>query len=208
MKKFTTLFVLITAFVIASVFSHSAIACDPCDDTLTVGDVQINADQSMSTITDIPGYGNHIATTDMGSQNILGGGVGDALTRVSTDAYLGQEAPYDTGDIAVLNGTVSHTGDSITELTGGAGTDAFCHELSLDLSVNRESNTFNEIGEDYMNSSLGSCADFSADLLGAPSTLTWGVNVEDIDAYRAESPNGRLQVGRTNIGVSSGSFDD
>lgn len=204
MKKSTLLIfgaIFLAVFVVA--VSH-AYACDPCETIGTVGNVQIDTDQNMSNLTDIPSCYNYVRmTTDIGDQTIWGRGFGDNLVSVSADAYLGQEAPYDTGDIAVPHGTVTHSGDSVMEITGGAGTNPFCHDLALDISANRKSIAYNVLGADFMKSSLDSAANFRADISGADPSF--GVNIHVIDTSKAETPAGRIQTNRTELKVFNGS---
>lgn len=206
--KRTTLLILTLIFSTVIVFAVShANAGGGCDDISTTGSVWVDAAQDMFNMTDIPSCYNYVNTTDLGDQSIQGCGIGDSLITVSAGAYLGQEAPYDTGEIVVPHGTVFHTGNSVMEIIGEAGTGPFCHEFSLDLSSERESNTNNVIGANLMKSLLDSVNNFSADIFGAPGTTGFSVNIHAIDNYEIKATDDRLQTGQTEIKISGGSFE-
>lgn len=203
MKKNIFILILLLALVatLPVAYGYDDICCDNIDN---VGNIWVDTEQGLSLMTEIPSCYNYVKTTDVGDQSILAVGIGDKEISVSAEAYLGQEGPYEV-DVAVPHGKVSHTGDSVMEITGMAKTDPFCQKLKMDIWASRESETYNAIGANFMDSKLKSNADFKADISGASNSF--GVKIRDIDSYKAES-EGRLQVGKTEIEISGGDFGE
>ena len=179
--------------------------CENCDDLWTGGSVDVQTDQYMETVTDTVDC-NEVVTTDLGTQDIWGSGIGDSEISVSGSAYLGQEAPYET-TITVPNGEITHSGDSVMEVSVQAGTDAFCQEFEISAHTERSSQTDNVIGDDWMWSGLNSSACAAISATGAEGTLGFGVNIQAVDAYEASTDDGRLQVGITSVSITGGTID-
>ena len=179
--------------------------CENCDEIWAGGSVQVGTDQYMETVTDQVGC-NEMVTTDLGTQDIWGSGIGDSEISVSGSAYLGQEAPYET-TIEVPNGTITHSGDSVMEVSVGAGTDQFCQEFEIFAHTERNSQTDNVIGGDWMWSGLDSSACAAISATGAEGSLSFGVNIQAIDAYESVADDGRRQVGMTSVSITGGNLD-
>jgi hypothetical protein len=203
MKKIfcvTVTVVLVICCIITPVMANSI--CINCENLQANGSANIETDQYMENVTDTPSC-NEVMTTDLGTQDIWGSGISDVETSVSGSAYLGQEAPYET-TIEIRNGTVTHTGDSIMEVSVGAAADPFCRDFEVSAHTERFSQTDNVISDNSMwsGSNSGACATISA--TGADGTLGFGVNIQAVDAYESVANDGRRQVGITHINITGG----